>query len=208
MENSIIIPSERIVSKIYILRNRKVMLDRDLAELYGVPTKSLNLAVKRNIKRFPEDFMFQLNKSEFENLKFQIETSSWGGTRKMPFAFTEGGVAMLSGVLNSDRAINANIQIIRTFIKIRELLTTNDALQRKIMELEKKYGSHDDKIKKIFVTLKLLALDEPKEEIGFRIKKNKGKELSEDFLKSLARAEEDIKAGRIRKINSLKDLEK
>jgi len=168
MEKSIIIPSERIVSKIYIIRNRKVMLDRDLAELYGVTTGNLNLAVKRNIKRFPEDFMFPLNKTEFKNLILQIETSSWGGIRKTPFAFTEGGVAMLSGVLNSDRAINVNIQIIRTFIKIRELLTTNEALQRKIMELEKKYGKHSDQIKKIFATLSLLALDEPKEEIGFK----------------------------------------
>jgi len=100
-----IIPSERIVSKIYIIRNRKVMLDRDLAVLYGVTTGNLNLAVRRNIKRFPEDFMFQLNKAEFKNLILQIETSSWGGTRKMPLAFTEGGVAMLSGVLNSNRAI-------------------------------------------------------------------------------------------------------
>jgi hypothetical protein len=166
--NLITIPSERIASKIYIIRNRKVMLDKDLAELYGVTTGNLNLAVKRNIKRFPEDFMFQLNKAEFKNLILQIETSSWGGIRKIPFAFTEGGVAMLSGVLNSDRAINVNIQIIRTFIKIRELLSTNDALQRKIMNLEKKYGKHGDQIKKIFATLSLMALDEPTEEIGFK----------------------------------------
>jgi len=168
MKGSIIIPSERIVNKIYIIRNKKVMLDRDLAELYGVTTGNLNLAVKRNTKRFPEDFMFQLNKTELKNLILQIETSSWGGLRKMPFAFTEGGVAMLSGILNSERAINVNIQIIRTFIKIRELLSTNDALQRKIMELEKKYGKHSDQIKRIFETLSLLALDEPKEEIGFK----------------------------------------
>lgn len=171
MEKSIIIPSERIVSKIYILRNRKVMLDRDLAELYGVKTKDLNASVKRNLKRFPEDFLFQLSKAEFENLRLQISTSSWGGSRYAPYVFTEQGVAMLSSVLNSQRAINVNIQIIRTFVKIRELLTTNDALNRKIMELEKKYGSHDDKIKKIFVTLNLLLLDEktkPKKEIGFK----------------------------------------
>lgn len=174
-ENSIIISSERIVSKIYIIRNRKVMIDRDLAKLYGVPTKSLNLAVKRNIKRFPEDFMFQLTKEELKNWRLQIETSNSDkmGLRRPPYAFTEHGVAMLSSVLNSDRAIKINIQIIRTFIKIRELLTTNDALQRKIMELEKKYGSHDDKIKKIFTTLNLLLLDEKveksKKEIGFKL---------------------------------------
>ena len=173
-KNLIIIPSERIVSKIFIIRNRKVMLDRDLAEIYGVVTGNLNLAVKRNIKRFPEDFMFQLNKNEFKNLILQTETSSWGGTRKMPYAFTEQGVAMLASVLNSERAIGVNIQIIRTFVKIRELMATNELLQRKIMELEKKYGSHDDKIKKIFITLKLLSLDENNEiekEIGFKIKK-------------------------------------
>jgi len=169
MKKSLIIPSERIVNKIYIIRNRKVMLDKDLAELYGVKTMALNQAVKRNIKRFPFDFMFQLDKNEMESLKSQIVISKGrGGTRKRPYAFTEGGVAMLSGVLNSDRAINVNTQIIRTFIKIRELLTTNEALQRKIMELEKKYGRHNDQIKKIFETLALLALDEPKEEIGFK----------------------------------------
>jgi phage regulator Rha-like protein len=170
-ENLITIPSERIVNKIYIIRNRKVMLDKDLAELYGVERRSLNQAVKRNIKRFPADFMFQLDKKEHENLKSQIVISSWGGSRSKPFAFTEHGVAMLSSILNSDRAININLQIIRTFIKVRELLTTNDALQRKIMELEKKYGKHNDQIKKILETLNLLALDEPKEEIGFKIKK-------------------------------------
>jgi phage regulator Rha-like protein len=170
-EKSIVIPSERIVSKIYIIRNKKVMLDRDLAKLYGVPTKSLNLAVKRNIKRFPEDFMFRLNREELKNWRFQIETSNSDkmGLRRPPFAFTEGGVAMLSGVLNSDRAISVNIQIIRTFIKIRELLATNEALQRKIMQMEKKY---DTKIKKIFDILHLLLADEnrSKAEIGFKIK--------------------------------------
>ena len=168
MEKSLIIPSERIVSKIYVIRNRKVMLDKDLAELYGVERRSLNQAVKRNIKRFPADFMFQLDKKEYENLKSQIVISSWGGARSKPFAFTEQGVAMLASILNSDRAINVNIQIIRTFVKIRELLTTNEVLQRKVMELEKKYGKHSDQIKKIFETLSLLALDEPKEEIGFK----------------------------------------
>jgi phage regulator Rha-like protein len=167
MTKDIIIPSERIISKIYIIRNKKVMLDRDLAELYGVTTGNLNLAVRRNIKRFPEDFMFQLNKEEFKNLILQIATSSWGGARKLPFAFTEQGVAMLSSVLNSDRAINMNIQIIRTFTKIRELLATNEALQRKMMEMEKKY---DNKIKKIFDILGLLLSDEnkSKKEIGFK----------------------------------------
>src|SRR3989344_961833 len=174
-ETSIIIPSERIISKIYIIHNRKVMLDRDLAELYGVTTGNLNLAVRRNIKRFPADFMFQMSKEEMKNWKLQFATSNSikMGLRKPPYVFTEHGVAMLSSALNSDRAVNINIQIIRTFIKIRELLATNDALQRKIMQLERKYGSHDIKIKKIFDILQLLLPNESKSknEIGFQIKK-------------------------------------
>jgi len=165
----VVIPSERIVSKIYILRNKKVMFDRDLAELYGVKTMVLNQAVKRNIKRFPEDFMFQLDKNEMENWKSQIVISNSVkmGLRKVPYVFTEQGVAMLSSVLNSDRAINVNIQIIRTFTKIRELLATNEALQRKVMEMERKY---DGKIKEIFDTLGLLLEDKikPKGQIGFK----------------------------------------
>jgi hypothetical protein len=170
--NSIIIPSEIIVSKIYIIRNKKVMLDRDLAKLYGVTTGNLNLAVKRNLKRFPEDFMFQMTKEEVRNWILQIATSNSikMGLRKLPLAFTEQGVAMLASVLNSDRAVSVNIQIVRTFVKIRELLATNEVLQRKLMELEKKYGSHDEEIKKIFATINLLLLDEkakPKKQIGF-----------------------------------------
>ncbi|MDO8530044.1 MAG: ORF6N domain-containing protein [bacterium] len=164
MEN-IIIPSERIVNKIYIIRNRKVMLDRDLAELYGVKTMVLNQAVKRNIKRFPTDFMFQLNTEEFKSLISQIVISKRGGTRSEPFVFTEQGVAMLSSVLNSDRAINVNIQIIRTFTKIRELLATNELLQRKVMTMEQKY---DAKIKEIFSILELLEdRKKTKRKIGF-----------------------------------------
>jgi hypothetical protein len=168
-QDLIIIPSERIVSMIYIIRNKKVMLDKDLAELYGVEKRVLNQAVKRNIKRFPEDFMFELDKKEAQNLKSQIVTSSWGGARKGFLVFTEQGVAMLASVLNSDRAIKVNIQIIRTFVKIRELLATNEALQRKVMEMEKKY---DGKIKEIFDTLGLLLEDKvkSKKEIGFKIK--------------------------------------
>jgi len=169
VENAIIIPSERIISKIYIIRNRKVMLDRDLAELYGVQTKVLNQAVKRNIRRFPEDFMFKLDRKEFESLRSQIVTSKRGGTTWGSFAFTEQGVAMLSSVLNSDRAINVNIQIIRTFTKIRELLATNESLQRKMMEMERKY---DGKIKEIFDIIGFLLEDKinHKKEIGFKIK--------------------------------------
>ena len=168
MAENFLVPSERIINKIYIIRNRKVMLDRDLAGLYGVKTKVLNLAVKRNMKRFPEDFMFKLSKDELKNWRSQIETSKSDkmGLRRPPYAFTEQGVAMLSSVLNSDRAINVNIQIIRTFTKIRELLTTNEALHRKIIEMEKKY---DASIQTIFNKLGLLMADskKPKRKIGF-----------------------------------------
>lgn len=109
------LPDEVIISKIYEIRGEKVMIDKDLAELYDVETRNLNQAVRRNIERFPEDFMFQLTEKEFENLKSQIAISSWGGRRKLPLVFTEQGVAMLSSVLNSDRAIQANIRIIRIF---------------------------------------------------------------------------------------------
>ena len=112
-----------IQSKIYEIRGQKVMLDRDLAEMYGVQTKALNQAVKRNIKRFPSDFMFQLSKDEWTNLRSQFVTSSWGGTRKLPFAFTEQGVAMLSSILNSDTAIEVNIAIMRTFVAVRQMVS-------------------------------------------------------------------------------------
>jgi archaellum component FlaC len=111
-----------IQNKIYTIRDQKVMLDRDLAEMYGVETRRLNEQIKRNMKRFPEDFMFQLSKEEFENLKSQIATSRWGGTRKSPYAFTELGVAMLSSVLNSDTAIEINMSIMRAFVTIRQLV--------------------------------------------------------------------------------------
>jgi len=157
------IPQERIENKILLIRNKKVMLDRDLAELYGVPTKRLNEQVKRNIKRFPEDFMFQLTREEANSLRSQNATLERGQHFKyLPYVFTEQGVAMLSSVLNSDRAIQVNIQIMRAFTKLREVLATHKDLQKKIEE-------HDLQIKSIFQTLrKLLALPEtPKRKIGF-----------------------------------------
>ncbi len=164
----IIIPSERIVNKIYIFRNRKVMIDRDLAELYGVEVRVLNQAVKRNIERFPEDFMFQLTREEVKLARSQFVTLQRGGWGN--YAFSELGVAMLSSVLKSKKAIQANIQIIRTLARIRELLATNEALQRKVMEMEKRY---DGKIKEIFDAIGFLLEDKikPKKEIGFKIKK-------------------------------------
>lgn len=142
------------------------MLDRDLAELYGVETRILNQAVRRNMDRFPEDFMFQLTTAEFIDLKSQIVTSRWGGTRKQPFAFTEQGVAMLSSALNSKRAVLVNIQIIRTFVKLRELLATNEALRKKIEIIERKY---DNQFKIVFDVIKRLLAEEekPKGQIGF-----------------------------------------
>jgi len=158
------IPQERIENKILLIRTKKVMLDRDLAELYGVETRVLNQAVRRNIKRFPDDFMFQLTIEEIKNWKSQIVISNSikMGLRKRPLAFTEQGVAMLSSVLNSERAIQVNIQIMRAFTKLREVLVTHSELKRKIEE-------HDQQIKFIFETLKkLLAPPEtPKRKIGF-----------------------------------------
>ena len=127
-----------IQNKIYEIRGQRVMLDRDLAELYEVQTRVLNQAVKRNIKRFPSDFMFQLNKEEFENLRSQIVTSSWGGTRTMPYAFTEQGVAMLSGLLNSDRAIHANIVIMRAFVAMRNYITSTTTITAELAEIRAK----------------------------------------------------------------------
>ena len=127
-----------IQNLIYEIRGQKVMLDSDLAKLYQVETKALNQAVKRNLKRFPPDFMFQLDSKEFANLKSQFVTSSWGGTRKLPYAFTEQGVAMLSGLLHSDIAIEANIAIMRAFVQIREYLLATSSLSAELNELRAK----------------------------------------------------------------------
>ncbi len=140
-KNSNLIPVETIRSLIFLIRDQKVMIDQDIAQLYEVETKVLNQAVKRNIGRFPEDFMFQLTKEEFDILKSQIVTSSWGGRRTPPYAFTEQGLAMLSGVLNSKRAIEVNIAIMRTFVQLRSMLTSHDELSKKLKNLEKKYDS-------------------------------------------------------------------
>jgi len=148
------IPQEIIENKILLIRGKKVMLDRDLAKLYGVQTKSLNLSVKRNIDRFPEDFMFKLNKIEYKNLRFQIETSKRGGTRYLPYVFTENGIAMLSSVLNSKRAIQVNIRIMRIFTKIREIMIRHQNLQKRIDQMEQKYGKQ---IMTIFQVLKQLS---------------------------------------------------
>lgn len=142
-----------IQSKIYELRGQKVMLDKDLAELYEVTTSNLNKAVKRNIKRFPEDFMFQLTQVEFEELKsnliFQNGTSNWGGTRKLPYAFTEQGLAMLSGLLNSDIAIQVNINIMRAFVAVRKMTAANPVVLR-LSTLEKNFEELKQDLEEIF----------------------------------------------------------
>lgn len=165
------ISPDEITDKILLFRDKKVMLDSDLAKLYGVPTKSLNLAVKRNIDRFPSDFMFQLDEKETETLRLQIETSNKGrgGRRYFPYVFTEQGVAMLSSVLHSKRAIQVNIEIMRAFAKIREMILSYRELQKKIKEMEQKY---DKNFAAVFEALRgLLSPPEmPKKQIGFHTK--------------------------------------
>ena len=150
---------EVVERKIYAIRNKKVMLDKDLAELYQVPTKILVQAVKRNSKRFPLDFMYQLVYKEVANLRSQFVTSSWGGRRYLPYAFTEQGIAMLSSVLNSERAIQVNIHIMRTFMKLREIALDYKDLRIKIDQMEKKY---DDQFQVVFKAIKMLLDDKPK----------------------------------------------
>ncbi|WP_353168257.1 ORF6N domain-containing protein [Flavobacterium sp.] len=171
MENTII-PNEVISDKIYFIRNQKVMLDKDLAELYSIENKQLKRQVKRNIERFPADFMFELNKREVEILRSQFGTSSWGGNRYTPLAFTEQGVAMLSSVLNSATAIKINIQIIRVFTKIREVVTDTINLKLEIEEIRKKLNNHDKNIELVFNYLDELMEKqentEPRKKIGYK----------------------------------------
>ena len=173
MSKKVIIPDEVVMNKIYLIREQKVMLDMDLAELYGVETKQLKRAVRRNTDRFPDDFMFELDKDELEILRSQIGTSSWGGARYAPMAFTEQGVAMLSSVLNSDRAVQVNIHIIRVFTRMREMLLTHKDVLLKLEQLERKTIGHGDDIKLIFDYLKELLNPkaEPMRKIGFKHKK-------------------------------------
>jgi hypothetical protein len=163
------VPETRIALHIALVRGHKVMLDRDLAVLYGVSTKRLNEQVQRNIERFPSDFMFQLTLEEVDSLRSQFATSNRGrgGRRYCPFAFTEQGVAMLSGVLNSRRAVRVNVEIMRTFVKLRQILSSHADLARKLEELEKKY---DSQFRVVFDAIRELMSAEPVENrpIGFR----------------------------------------
>ncbi len=176
-EISATIPDELVMNKIFYIRNLKVMFDYDLAQLYQVETKQLKRQVKRNLERFPLDFMFELTSSEVNNLRSQIGTSSWGGARYNPMAFTEQGVAMLSSVLNSKKAISVNIQIIRIFAKIRQMLMDNTELRLAIEEIRKKTENNSKNIEAVFQYLDELIEKrenkEPRRSIGYKISKKK-----------------------------------
>jgi hypothetical protein len=172
-----LLTDEVIIDKIYIIRGQKIMLDKDLAELYRVSTGNLNKAVRRNLKRFPKDFMFRLTRTEFENLRFQNGISSWGGSRYLPMAFTEQGVSMLSGVLNSKTAIEVHIRIIRVFAMVKEMLLSHKDILVKLKKIEKdmikqkgKMKKYEEDIRLIFEALKelLSPAEKPRPKIGFR----------------------------------------
>jgi ORF6N domain len=174
-----IVPIESIVSKIIFLRSEKVLLDRDLAKLYGVETKALKQAVRRNIKRFPSDFMFELSKEEFEDWRSQFVTSNSDkmGLRYKPMAFTEQGVAMLSSVLKSERAIEVNIAIMRAFVELRKISSSHKQLAQKLREIESRLEDHDESIDAIFEAIQQLLKppEKPRKRIGFEVKEPKGR---------------------------------
>ncbi|HNS17375.1 MAG TPA: ORF6N domain-containing protein [Bacteroidales bacterium] len=174
-KSRLIVPDEVVMTKIYFIRGEKVMIDSDLAQLYEVETRRLNEQVRRNRDRFPEDFMFLLTQEEFDNLKSQIATSSWGGKRKLPYAFTEHGVLMLSSVLNSDRAVKVNIQIMRIYSRLRHLLLTHKDVLLRLEKIEHTLVGHDRKILLIFNYIKQLEKSRQQQEdqtnrkkIGFK----------------------------------------
>ncbi|MFC1807946.1 ORF6N domain-containing protein [Candidatus Omnitrophota bacterium] len=166
-----LIPQEVIENKILLIRSKKVMLDRDLASLYEVETKQLTRQVRRNITRFPKDFMFRLTKEEYKTLRCQIGTLKRGRHSKyLPYVFTEQGVAMLSSILNSERAIQVNIAIMRVFVRLKEIISTHKKLAHKLMELERKMEKKDEEIKVIFEVIRELmapSIEKPKRRIGF-----------------------------------------
>jgi len=170
MSQEVTIPDEIISSKIYLIRDQKVMLDSDLAELYQVETRRLNEQIKRNIARFPKDFMFRLTNEEWKNLKSQFATSSWGGRRKEPYVFTEHGVLMLSSVLNSERAIAVNIKIMRVYTKIKEMLFNNKDLLLRMEKIERKLSNQNKNIELVFNYLDELIekKEKPRSKIGYK----------------------------------------
>ena len=167
-----LVEEEKIMNKIHVIRNHKVMLDFDLAEMYGVETKRLNEQLKRNLKRFPKDFMFTLSEKETQHLRSQNATSSWGGNRRKPNAFTEQGVAMLSSILNSETAIEVNISIIRVFTKLRSFTLTQKDILIQLVKLEKEVKGNSSDIENIFLVLKKLIEKEAnpikRNKIGFK----------------------------------------
>jgi hypothetical protein len=171
-ELQLFVAEKKILNRIYVIRGQKVMIDVDLADMYKVDTKRLNEQVKRNRNRFPKDFMFPLTQKEYENLKSQFATSSWGGRRKLPNAFTEQGVAMLSSVLNSDIAIEVNIKIIRVFTKLREYALTHKEILIQLAKLEKEVKGNSKDIENIFTVMKELVEKHsnpvPRNRIGFK----------------------------------------
>lgn len=171
VNKSFLIPDEIMINKILLIREKKVMIDKDIAELYGVTTKRLNEQVKRNKKRFPDDFMFQLTENEKEKVVANCDhLKNLKYSPNLPYAFTEHGAVMLASVLNSDRSIEANIQIVRVFTRIREMLLTNNEILLKLEQMEKKITGHDENIQRIFGALKQLLNPprEPRRRIGFR----------------------------------------
>ncbi len=175
MTSKIIIPEEVIINKIYVIRGQKVMLDRDLAELYGVETKVLKQTVKRNIDRFPEDFMFEMNDQEFQDWRSQSVTSNKGdkmGLRYAPYCFTEQGVTMISCILRTSRAIEVNIRIIRIFTKLRQMLLTHKDILLKLEVLEKQVSQNNEDVQAIFSALKQLLQEpeKPRKEVGFKVR--------------------------------------
>lgn len=170
-EKNEMIIQERIAKSIYLVRGQKVMMDNELAELYGVETKRLNEQVKRNIERFPDDFMFQLSKEEWENLKSQNATASWGGRRNPPYMFTEQGIAMLSSVLNSSVAIQVNISIMRVFVKMRQWAANYTDLLEKIEELQAAQGEQNEDIANIYRIIEELVRPQltERKQIGYKI---------------------------------------
>jgi hypothetical protein len=175
--NKLLPKEEFIAGKIYLIRNQKVMFDADLAALYGVETKVLKQSVKRNIERFPSDFMFVLQQNEFENLRSQFVTSSWGGHRHLPMVFTEQGVAMLSGILRSPTAVQVNIQIMRVFIRMRKLITSYQELLEKIETIEANSAEQNQHIIRIYEIIKELIEPSYKNRnpLGYRLKEDRGK---------------------------------
>lgn len=173
------IPIEQIERLIFLIRGQKVMLDADLARLYGVTTARLNQQVKRNMERFPEDFMFRLTREEFQSLMLQTATSNRkrGGRRKIPYVFSEHGAVMLASVLNSPVAVRASIRVVRAFVRLREMLASNQELAQKLAELERRQESHDIAIRNLFQTIRQLLTPQEsgRRKIGFQVREGNGR---------------------------------